>query len=169
ESIAYAIPSTTAVGIYVNEKGRFETAKVESSEVGKVIEELIEKLEKVEDNGKKVVSRIIRREEVYKGKAVEKAPDILVEAEDYCIDASLLAPSVIDKRTTSEHAMNGIFLAYGPDIREGELEAEIIDIAPTILHMFEIPVPSDIDGSVLDIFKPESGMSRKVQKKKENR
>ena len=42
-------------------------------------------------------------------------------------------------------------LACGPAIRGGtELEqAEIIDLAPTILHLLELAIPDDMDGSVL--------------------
>jgi predicted AlkP superfamily phosphohydrolase/phosphomutase len=165
ESLAYAIPSTTSVGIYVNDKSRFEVGKVKSSDVKKVRNELIGKINSVKDNGKKVVSRIITKEQAYSGKEISKAPDFLVEADNYCIDASLMAGSVIDKRTTSEHAMNGIFFAYGPDVKKAGLNAEIIDIAPTILHMFNFPVPRDMDGKVLKIFKSKSKMSGKVKKK----
>ena len=42
-------------------------------------------------------------------------------------------------------------LAYGPAIRNGTemTDAEIIDLAPTILHLLGLPIPDDMDGKVL--------------------
>ena len=51
--------------------------------------------------------------------------------------------------------MNGILLASGKGIRKGgSIEGgELIDMAPTILHMLGHPVPDDMDGKVLkDLF-----------------
>ena len=55
--------------------------------------------------------------------------------------------------------MNGIFIAYGRDIAKKRKidNAKITDIAPTVLHMFSVPIPDDIDGKVLmNIFKEKS-------------
>jgi arylsulfatase A-like enzyme len=56
------------------------------------------------------------------------------------------------------HARQGVFMAYGPDIKRERLsDLKIYDITPTILHMLGVPVPGDVDGRVLtEIFKPES-------------
>lgn len=58
------------------------------------------------------------------------------------------------------HRMNGIFIACGPDIKNtGEelKKARIIDLAPTILHMFGLQIPENMDGEVLThIFKSNS-------------
>lgn len=51
-------------------------------------------------------------------------------------------------------------MAYGPDIRSEGLRltgSKIYDITPTILHIFGLPIPQDIDGRVLtEIFKSDS-------------
>ena len=61
--------------------------------------------------------------------------------------------------------MNGIFIACGPDIKDtGENigRARIIDLAPTILHMFNLEIPEDMDGKVLtNIFKPNSPIAKR--------
>ncbi len=54
-----------------------------------------------------------------------------------------------------EHRQFGIFVAAGPNIKKNEkvFGLGLIDIAPTILHMFGLPVGKDMDGNVaLDIF-----------------
>jgi arylsulfatase A-like enzyme len=50
--------------------------------------------------------------------------------------------------------MNGLFAAFGEPIRQSEggvwLEGtQIVDIAPTALHLTGLPVPQDMDGRVL--------------------
>ena len=52
----------------------------------------------------------------------------------------------------AEHRQFGIFLASGPGIKKDELVfgASLLDIAPTILTMFDLPVGRDMDGRVLD-------------------
>ncbi len=55
-----------------------------------------------------------------------------------------------------EHRQFGIFVASGPNIKKNEkiFGLGLIDIAPTILHHYGLPVGKDMDGKViLDIFK----------------
>ncbi|EDM43742.1 type I phosphodiesterase/nucleotide pyrophosphatase [unidentified eubacterium SCB49] len=55
-----------------------------------------------------------------------------------------------------EHRQFGMFVASGPNIKKNEkiFGLGLIDIAPTILHHFDLPVGKDMDGKVaLDIFK----------------
>jgi len=54
-----------------------------------------------------------------------------------------------------EHRQFGIFVASGPNIKKNEkvFGLGLIDIAPTILHHFGLPIGKDMDGKViLDIF-----------------
>jgi arylsulfatase A-like enzyme len=49
------------------------------------------------------------------------------------------------------HAPYGIFIGSGPRIKTGVAirGASVLDIAPTLLHLFEAPIPLDMDGKVL--------------------
>ncbi len=54
-----------------------------------------------------------------------------------------------------EHRQFGIFVAAGPNIKKNEkiFGLGLIDVTPTILHMFDLPIGKDMDGNVaLDIF-----------------
>ncbi len=58
-----------------------------------------------------------------------------------------------------EHRQFGIFVAAGPNIKRNEkvFGLGLIDIAPTILHMFNLPIGRDMDGTVaLDIFEKQA-------------
>ncbi len=59
------------------------------------------------------------------------------------------------------HDVDGIFAAVGPDIQQGlTLDgAQIIDIAPTAIHLMGLPIPEDMDGRVLSIFEEGSAPS----------
>ncbi len=53
--------------------------------------------------------------------------------------------------TAGYHAPFGIFIARGPGIRSGATlhGGSVLDIAPTLLQMFEAPIPFDMDGKLL--------------------
>jgi hypothetical protein len=61
----------------------------------------------------------------------------------------LVTPQI--RGTSGGHRQYGIFCATGPDIKRGqELNGlRIIDVCPTILHLFDIPVVDDMDGRVI--------------------
>jgi arylsulfatase A-like enzyme len=63
------------------------------------------------------------------------------------------------------HALQGVFMAYGPDIKKsGEKlpNLKIYDVTPTVLHMFGLPVVKDMDGRVLtEIFNEGSEQGQK--------
>ncbi len=50
-----------------------------------------------------------------------------------------------------EHRKYGIFIASGPDFKPGQdiYGTSLLDIAPTILHLFDLPVGNDMEGKVL--------------------
>jgi hypothetical protein len=56
-----------------------------------------------------------------------------------------------DAQANADHRMDGILFLRGPNIKKGyEIdEANIMDLAPTILYLFGLHVPEDIDGKVL--------------------
>jgi len=134
-----------------------------------VREEIIQKLKELKDPyGRRVIKEAWRGEEIYWGKYQDQIPDIIFLKEDIF----RVRPSLVGKMFTKikrkygnyvgdhESARDGIFIAYGKDIKDtGEYigEVQIYDIAPTILHMYNIPIPEDMDGRVLkEIFREGS-------------
>jgi predicted AlkP superfamily phosphohydrolase/phosphomutase len=123
------------------------------------------------ETGAPIVEKAYRREEVYAGPCLEQAADIipkwaLHDGYSYAFRKSSKAPRLtwieqVDPRK-AEHAQffagksgthrdDGIFLAQGPAVREGAAVegARIIDLAPTILALLDVPIPDDMDGRVL--------------------
>ena len=110
--------------------------------------------------GDPIVTDVYRGEEYYEGKYAENAPDLIIEQAANVHTSDAIGP---DSWFATEGAWKGgnmpegICLWYGPSVRdEGiSLEARIHDLAPTMLHLLGSEVPTDMDGTVLDIF--ESG------------
>lgn len=64
-----------------------------------------------------------------------------------------------------EHRQYGIFAAKGPGIRKDEriYGANLLDICPTLLHLFGLPVGEDMDGKVLlDIYEDEPAEIQRI-------
>lgn len=149
----------------INLKGREPYGIVNpGKEYEEVRDDLIAKLYQCRDvrTGQKVVEKVYKGEEVYHGKHVARAPDVLIQWKENTVLSGLITPRddgstvVTDKIYISDersgnHQPYGIFLAYGKHINKGlEIEnAEIIDLAPTILHLMGMKVPEDMDGKVL--------------------
>jgi predicted AlkP superfamily phosphohydrolase/phosphomutase len=166
--------------VRVNLKGREKNGIVEP---GEEFEELIEKirtdlLENCRDSatGEKIVSQALRKEEIYHGKYVYKAPDLLIKwKEDRLINGILLddEPSGSGEETrrasayksfitgedpyviSGDHHTNGIFMLHGPGVNKGlDLgPCELLDLTPTIYTLLGLALSDDFDGRpLLDCF-----------------
>jgi tetratricopeptide (TPR) repeat protein len=64
-----------------------------------------------------------------------------------------------------EHRQFGILLAKGPGIRKDDriYGANLLDICPTVLHLFGLPLGEDMDGKVLlDIYEDEPAAIQRI-------
>lgn len=164
KSLAY---SHSEIGhIFLNIKGRDPEGVIEEEEAEEVREEIIEKLKQFENpfTGEKVVTEVYKGEEIYHGKMAKDAPDIVFVPDDMSVLGKgayqFLSNKNISKsqNQTGHHRMNGIFFAEGPHINEGSKlnEAHIMDIAPTVLYLLDLPLLDSMDGKVLsDIIEEE--------------
>lgn len=115
-------------------------------------------------NSDNIVKRAWKKEEIYSGDNLAFAPDIIFETDESWV---LYGNKHVfcyrlrrNRRCNNGHALNGIIIAYGPDITSGfKIDgAKIWNIAPTILHMYGVPIPEGLDGKILrKIFNKEMG------------
>ena len=159
--------------IYINHKTRFAKGHVDDAACAKLKEEIIEKLEGLKDpeTGRKPIKRVYKAEDIYSGPFLDDGPALVALMAPGYTPSSTIGGKVIkrQKLRKGDHNLNGIFLAYGPVIKDHvKINACVYDIAPTILHIFGIPIPIDMDGKVLKvIFKDDSQIAKREIRYKE--
>lgn len=150
--------SNSEQGIYVNLAGREPFGIVDPADYDAVRQEVHEALRAMTDDaGGSMLTRFHRREDVYSGPFVERAPDVIFALDEGASLAEIhlgggkIFRDVSWKTGSGNHRMEGYFLARGEGIRRGSgLVASIMDVMPTILYYLGLPVPSDLDGSPID-------------------
>ena len=147
---AYMI-SDISKGINVNLKGREKYGIVSEEEFDAVRNEIISKLKSIKDeNGNNIFQFVDKKENVYKGRFIEQAPDIiLMPSNQFNIKPDRGNNKICDKIVGARHDIEGIFMFRGVEIKKGyRYDLSIEGLAPTILHFMGIGCPKDIDGRV---------------------
>ncbi len=159
-----AFGSRVVPGVRINLKGREPYGVVERGRYERVREEIMEALEDLD-----AVDEVYRREELYSGEFIETLPDVILRMNPKYRYSYHFGGGVFERNESiyeGDHVngyLDGILIAFGPDIKEGvNVSACVYDIAPTILHIFGLPIPGDMDGRVLkEIFREDSDPGRR--------
>jgi predicted AlkP superfamily phosphohydrolase/phosphomutase len=147
--------------IYINTEGVMLEGCVAEDEREGLISTLVEKLGELKNpkTGVYVNVEVFNSHDVYTGPHLKEAPEIvfMLDGGKCEIDAKVGenrlfvegAPLTGWKGT---HTQDGIFIARGPGVKQGFRveKASILDITPTLLHSFGVPVQNEMDGRVLD-------------------
>jgi predicted AlkP superfamily phosphohydrolase/phosphomutase len=145
-------------GVFINRRGREPEGIVEpGAEYEEIRDAVITTLAEIRDpdTGQRMVVWARRREEVFRGAHVDRAPDIVYMTRDnsYPESGRLDATSAIGAvgGRAGGHRLQGIFVLAGPAARPGHAlnECRIVDVAPTLLHVLGLPIADDLDGEVL--------------------
>lgn len=143
--------------IFINLKGREPQGVIEpGKEYEEVRRYLIQNLQKLKDpeTDELIFDEVYLREEIFDGPHLSEAPDILLLLTRYHQDVKFVSKKLIGPppdNISANHRMNGIMIIKGPNIKHGSLlkGANILDVAPTILHTMGFPIPNDMDGKLL--------------------
>jgi predicted AlkP superfamily phosphohydrolase/phosphomutase len=149
--------------IFINLQGREKHGIVApGDEFRKVKAEIREKLVALVDpsNGERVVDNVYDSERIYHGPLTGSAPDLIVGfAEGYRVSwqtaLGAVPPGTLvvnDQKWSGDHcsvdaATTSGFLAT--NLKVTKAEPSIVDVAPTVLQIFGLPVPADFDGRPL--------------------
>jgi len=166
-TVAYCPDEST---LYLNLRGRDPQGIVEpGAEAERILNEIEQGLRQLKAPGeeRELEVQVWRKEEIYSGPYLEEAPEMIIALDDFRTNvmAEMGAGALFDSnpRWSANHRPEGIMVVAGPGIRSGyKTEAQIVDMAPTVLHMLGLPVPSTMDGSVLEaLFAPGSSLQRR--------
>jgi predicted AlkP superfamily phosphohydrolase/phosphomutase len=151
---AYTSVRSTGEGISVNLAGREPHGIVDPADFDRVRDEVADKVASFVDprTAKRPVARVWRREEVFKGKHADEAPDLLLEAAP--LYSLTHAKSVVEPADwlSGDHRIEGVFAAAGPTVDAqafAEGPFQLVDLAPTILAAAGVAASVRHSGTVL--------------------
>jgi predicted AlkP superfamily phosphohydrolase/phosphomutase len=145
--------------IYINLQGREPHGSVTPDRYAAARQQVIDVLNTIVDpgTGKSLVDRIIPREEAAHGPYADQGADLHLILDGYktiafplfATEGRVLTPQI--RGDSGCHRLHGIFIAHGAAFVPGAgvSNPHITDLAPTILHLLNVPVPEDMDGRVL--------------------
>ena len=146
--------------IFLNLKGRQPNGQVAPADARPLLDDLKAGLRAIPhpETGEPLVEYVYERDELYHGPHTHLAPDLTIVLGDWRYRTiglhdftthRLISPAF---GPTGDHRMDGMIVASGSAFRMGaslDADANLLDIAPTILHILGVPIPADIDGRVL--------------------
>jgi len=150
--------------VYVNDTVRFASGTVPPSEIPEIKRRVTEVLEAVRDpeTGERPLVVVdpdhgtpdpgaSDRDATAANDALE--PDLFVESIDrYTVSWQFADEPFTVPEKAADHGSEGILFAHGPGIEAGSwpADASTVDLAPTLFHLLNRPVPSHADGAVLE-------------------
>lgn len=146
--------------IFMNVQGREPNGVIAPADYERERDELARRLIAIPGpNGEDIGTRVFKPEEIYH--AVNNvAPDLIVYFGDLAWRSvgSLGLGSIYTFENDTgpddaNHAQQGMYILYDParDLGGRRLPAQIMDVAPTVLHYLNEPIPADMQGKVIEV------------------
>jgi len=155
--------------LYINIKGRDPSGIVDPGSMSvELLEDIEIRLRNVNDpaTGNRLDVKTYRKESIYTGEFIDQAPELIIEMDNYSTEvmAELGSASVFtdNNNRSGTHTLDGLIIAMGSNIRNiKNFQANLIDIAPTVIHMMGLSIFEESDGRVLlEIFRDGSTLHR---------
>lgn len=164
QTYAYALGA--GGNIFINLEGREPSGIVSPGEMyEQLCENIKNNLETMRGpDGKRIVKKVYRRDELYHGKYIDSAPDLIIEWNDYSYWGRGRYDSASDPLfqqqnqqdfsampLTGTHKLDGVLIMNGSGVRTGVKvdKAHLLDIAPTILQLLGIMPEENFDGALM--------------------
>ena len=144
--------------IFLNVRGREPQGIVDPADYENLRSELAAKIEAIPGpDGNPIGTRILRPEDLYKFRH-GVAPDLMV----YFGNLAWRSAGTVGRTSIytfendtgpddANHGQYGIFIARPPSGNPGQKlsNLEIQDVAPTVLRILDVPIPTDMEGKVI--------------------
>jgi predicted AlkP superfamily phosphohydrolase/phosphomutase len=154
-------------GIFINLKGREGHGAVEPGKQYEAVrDEIMARIREFRDpdNGAPVIQGAYRREDIFNGPRTEDAPDIQLSFYDGyrtswqtalgAVPESIVVANL--KKWSGDHCASDSSDTQGILLSNRRIEGSdhsLIDIAPTVIRLFGLPVPSEMDGQPMTLEK----------------
>lgn len=170
-SAAFSEELNYAPSIWLNVRGRDPLGTVTpGAEYDDLVEDLRRRLLawRHPTSGARIVHAVHRRDELYRGPCVAEAPDLVLDLalEDgysyVCLPSTGAEAASVRRLSAAEyvagkgggmngsHRAAGMWTLSGPGVTPAvRAEAAITDVAPTVLHLAGLAIPSWMDGALL--------------------
>lgn len=146
--------------LYVNIQGKFPNGIVSPEMSNALLDDASSFILKLQDsNGSPIFQRVWRKGDLYPElNPQDSPPDLILEPANWSdhmitgFPSDPLVREIPDKREYGTHDPDGILVLTGPGVRkETEIgKVNLVDIVPTILAAWNLPIPSETDGRVLE-------------------
>ncbi len=159
-------------GLRINLANREPHGIVTDAEYLDVVDQIRREIVKLRfpDTGEQIFETVVTKEDAFSGPFLEDAPDVLIDGSR----RSRLRMSVMPGHGLFVDAVHaghdelGIFYATGPGVRQGtKVEgARLLDVTPTLLYQYGLPLTEDMDGRVLEeVFTDEFRAGRTIERR----
>jgi predicted AlkP superfamily phosphohydrolase/phosphomutase len=154
-------PLSSMGSLYINRVGREPEGIVDERTYPKLREQVVQVFSTTCDplSGRALFSQVLPGEQLYAKAPLGDPglPDIALIQADYRYHFITGYPSdplvrpIPDSGEYGTHTPDGIFALAGPGVRTGMKlsPAAIVDVTPTLLAAWEMPIPAEVDGRVL--------------------
>lgn len=142
--------------VFINMRGREPKGIVARGEYERVRDELIQRLTQIrDDRGRIMNTQALRPQELFSGPYVDEAPDLFVYFDDLYWRAgqnigndSLYSFDTEIGPDDAVHDYDGVFVMGLPGEQRGEriMGLHLMDVAPTVLKLMGVTIPSDFEG-----------------------
>ncbi|KKU42017.1 MAG: hypothetical protein UX58_C0004G0076 [Candidatus Wolfebacteria bacterium GW2011_GWB2_46_69] len=138
-------------GIFINATGRYPQGIVTETQYETLRSHIIDRILTLRDpqTNALIVTKAERREDAYPGANNASLPDIILTfAPGYHasneVGGALVRPSTY---WSGIHNQDGMYILSHPEQKPTKRDAHILDLAPTILQMLDIPIPKNLTGT----------------------
>jgi len=154
--------------VWINAAGREPEGIVGPAEYDAFAEQLAAAVADIREvgTGRRVLDSALPRSRLYHGPFLDRAPDVTLrfalDVDRYCRGFEVSTRAARERMeeiaskpppTSGGHSPEGLFVAAGPNVRSAAVRGRLEDVTPTVLALLGAPVPSDLDGRVLDFVK----------------
>lgn len=153
---AYSVGFTS---LYINLKDREKLGIIKKEEYEKLVDEIINKLKNLQDNGQFVFTNLYKGREIYKGEYSSMAPDIVIGfSQGYRMSwknaIGALDSNIISNNNGKWQGDHLIDRSHVPGVlftnfKINKKNPNIKDIAPTILKICDVKIPESMEGQSL--------------------